>query len=117
MALNRVVYSDLIITFTPADDADGRGVTQQQLAKLCISLTKQAFDLVGETYSSTVESSIIDSEACFAIIQAAASRIANHLYQWDRRQTPIVPKFLFDEEEREQLLELVTLDLDYIDGY
>jgi hypothetical protein len=113
---NRVVYTDLILTFTPADDADGRGVTQQQLVKLCLNMTKQAFDLVGETYSATASSPTIDSEAGFAIIQSAASRIANHLHQWHKRQIPYPPEFLFTEHEERRLLELVAFDIDYIDG-
>jgi len=117
MAVNRVVYTDLILSFIPASAADKRGLTQQQLAKLCISLTKQAYGLLHKTYSATVEDSIIDDHSCFCIIQAAASRIAEAWFQYIyNRMGGRPPIFMFNPWERIAILNLEQFEINYIDG-
>lgn len=117
MAVNRVTYDDLMLSFIPADADGKRGITQQQLSKLCISLTKQAFALLHKTYSSSTEDSIIDSEACFCIIQAAASRIAESWFQFIyNRMGGRPPIFMFNQWERQAVLNLEEFQIDFIDN-
>lgn len=117
MAVNRVDYDDLMLSFVPVDADGKRGITQQQLTKLCVSLTKQAYSLLHKTYSATTEDSIIDSESCFAIIQAAASRIAESWFQFIyNRMGGRPPVFMFNPWEQAAILNLEEFQIDFIDN-